>query len=106
MLYLPFRYFFGRDFDWLSATVSVGANFAWFSQSGATDSSGNPVSQMLSAALMQVEFPRITLSNKRHFKTWSLYFEPQVWFIPSDIDNEDARKYVPTLSIGIRSFVF
>src|SRR5574344_2016225 len=24
--YLPFRYFFGRDWDWLSATIAVGAN--------------------------------------------------------------------------------
>ncbi len=104
--YLPMRYLFGRNFDWLSATISVGANFSWFSESGATDSSGKPVSQVLSAALVQVEFPRITFANNKAFKTWAFYAEPQVWFIPSDVASEDAKRFVFTYSFGLRTTVF
>ncbi len=104
--YLPFRYFFGRDWDWLSASVSVGANFSYFTDSGASIVTGESVAQILSAALIQVEFPRITLSNASVFKTWSLYAEPQLWFIPSDIASDDAKKQVFTVSFGIRTSVF
>lgn len=104
--YIPFRYFFGRDWDWLSASVSVGANFSYFTDSGAKDVNGDKVSQVLSAALVQIEFPRITIPNAKLFKTWSLYTEPQVWFIPSDIASDDAKKEVFTVSFGIRTSVF
>lgn len=98
--YIPFRYFWGRDFDWLSASISVGANFSWFSESGAN------VAQMLSAALVQVEFPRITFAKAKLFKTWAFYVEPQVWLIPSDVTSDDVRNYVFTCSFGIRTSVF
>lgn len=104
--YIPFRYFFGRDWDWLSATVSVGANFSYFSDSGASIVTGERVPQVLSAALVQVEFPRITIKNQKIFRNWSLYAEPQVWFIPSDIASDDAKKYVFTVSGGLRTTVF
>jgi len=106
LAYLPFRYFFGRDWDWLSATFSVGANFSWFSQSGATDKNGDPVAQILSAALIQIEFPRITIRDFKRFKTWALYTEPQLWFIPSDVAGDGADRYVPTVSFGLRVNVF
>ena len=105
--YLPFRYLFGRDWDWLSATLSVGANFSYFTQSGAIDrTTGEPVAQVLSAALVQIEFPRVTIKEWKRFKTWAFYIEPQVWFIPSDIASDDANKIVPTVSFGIRTNVF
>ena len=106
LAYLPFRYFFGRDWDWLSATFSLGANFSYFTKSGATDTQGNQVAQILSAALVQIEFPRITIKKQKLFKTWAFYLEPQLWFIPSDIASDDADKYVPTISGGIRVSVF
>lgn len=104
--YIPFRYFFGRDWDWLSATISVGANFSYFSDSGASIVTGERVPQVLSAALVQIEFPRITIQNQKLFRNWSLYAEPQVWFIPSDIASDDAKKYVFTVSGGLRATVF
>lgn len=104
--YIPFRYFFGRDWDWLSASISVGANFSYFTDSGATSLDGKKVSQVLSAALVQVEFPRITIKNASLFKTWALYTEPQLWFIPSDVASEDAKKQVFTISLGLRTSVF
>lgn len=105
--YIPFRYFWGRDFDWLSASISVGANFSWFSESGAVSTdTGKPVSQLLSAALIQVEFPRITMAKQKAFKTWAFYVEPQVWFIPSDVASNDVKRFVPTVSFGLRTSVF
>lgn len=104
--YIPFRYFFGRDWDWLSASLSVGANFSYFSDSGASTLTGEKVPQVLSAALVQVEFPRFTIPNSKVFNTWSIYTEPQVWFIPSDIASDDAKKYVFTCSFGLRTSVF
>ncbi len=108
IVYIPFRYFFGRDWDWLSATISVGANFSYFSDSGASIVTGERVPQVLSAALAQVEFPRVSFSNLKAFKNWSLYIEPQVWFIPSDVASasDDAKKYVFTASAGLRTTVF
>lgn len=98
--YIPFNYFFGHDFDWLTATISVGADFSYFSESGAG------TRQILSAALMQIEFPRMTFENMKYFKTWSLYWEPQVWFISSDVSTTIDKIIVPTMSIGIRTSVF
>lgn len=106
LAYIPFRYFLGRDWDWLSATVAIGANFSYFTDSGASVTTGEKVAQVLSAALMQVEFPRVTFENLKYFKTWSMYVEPQVWFIPSDVGGEDAKKYVFTWSLGIRTCLF
>ena len=104
--YIPFRYFWGRDWDWLTATVSVGANFSYFTESGASSTTGEKVAQVLSAALMQFEFPRVTIANAKYFRTWSTYFEPQVWFIPSDVGGGDAKKYVFTFSFGLRTTLF
>ena len=104
--YLPFRYLFGRDFDWLSATLSIGANFSWFSKSGATDENGEQVSQIISSVLAQIEFPRITFKNAPCFKTWAIYYEPNLWFIPSDVASSDAKGVVFTFSIGGRVNLF
>ena len=98
--YIPFNYFFGHDFDWLTATISVGADFSYFTESGAG------TRQILSAALMQIEFPRMTFENMKYFKTWSVYWEPQVWFISSDVSTTIDKIIVPTMSVGIRTSVF
>lgn len=97
---LPFMSFLGRDWEWLTATFSLGANFSMFTESGAG------TSQMLSAVLGQIEFPRVTMKKLKNFKTWSFFFEPQLWFIPSDVVSEDAKKVVFTFTFGIRTDVF
>ncbi len=106
LAYLPFNFFLGHDFDWLSATASVGAHFAYFSDSGARQLAGSTKAQILSAALAQIEFPRVTFAENPLFKTWAFYIEPQVWFIPSDVANENVSTMVPTFSIGLRANVF
>ncbi|HHU35870.1 MAG TPA: neuraminidase, partial [Treponema sp.] len=69
LLYLPLDFFFGPDFSWLSATAAIGANFSVFTET----QSGQP--QILSAILLQLEFPRVTLAKRKTFRTFSLYTE-------------------------------
>jgi len=99
---LPMEYYFGPDFSWLSATGAVGANFSWFSET----QSGKP--QILSAVLGQVEFPRVTIPKRDMFKTFSLYSELVLWFIPTDVDSAevDISSIVPHITGGIRVNVF
>jgi hypothetical protein len=103
--YIPFRYYFGPDWQWLSANVALGANFSYFSQTSAGRA------QFLSALLGQLEFPRVTLSSKQKmFKTFAFYSEFQLWFISSDVqgaskDNE-ISPVLPTFSFGVRANVF
>ncbi len=104
--YIPFNYFFGHDFDWLSATISIGANFAYFNQSGASIAAQTYNTSILTAALMQIEFPRMTFQDWKYFKTWAVYLEPSVWFIPSDVVSANIQTVVPTFSIGLRTSVF
>ena len=99
--YLPFRYYFGPDWEWLSLNVAVGANFSRFDQSG----SGKP--QILSAGLFQLEFPRVTFSRQKMFRTIAFYTEGQLWFIPTDVNSEeDVKSIVPQISFGLRVNVF
>ena len=98
--YLPFRYLFGPDWEWLSMNVALGANFTHFSDSG----SGS--AQTLSAALFQLEFPRITFDKQKMFRTIAFYTEGQLWFIPSDVSSDDIPTMVPQISFGMRVNVF
>ncbi len=107
ILDLPFMTFFGRDWEWLSATLSVGANFSFFTDTGAKNNeTGEPVPQILSALLMQLEFPRMSFKQMKNFRTWAIYLEPQLWFIPSDIATDEARKILFTMSLGLHVNVF
>lgn len=100
--YIPFRWMFGPDWDWLSMGVALGANFSMFTETA----SGKP--QMLSALLGQVEFPRVTFKKSKCFRTISLYSEFQLWFIPSDVTggNIDIKNMVFQFSEGIRINIF
>ncbi|MBE6349458.1 MAG: hypothetical protein E7062_01725 [Spirochaetaceae bacterium] len=97
--YIPFRYYFGPNWEWLSASFALGANFSRFSytQSGKA--------QILSALVLQMEFPRITLPNEKMFRTFSFYTEGQVWFIPTDVEIK-VDSFKPQISAGIRINVF
>ncbi len=97
---IPFSFFFGHDFDWLSASVAVGAQFSHFSQTN----SGK--GQILSAVLAQLEFPRVHINEVKAFSTFSMYYEFSLWFIPSDVASDDIKKLIPQGSIGLRVNVF
>ncbi len=100
--YIPFGSFMGRDWDWLSANVALGANFSYFTESGAGKA------QILSAVLGQLEFPRVTFEKQKLFRTISFYTEGQVWFIPSDVSgsSDTIKNVIPQVSFGMRVSVF
>ena len=98
--YLPFRFLFGPDWEWLSMNIAVGANFTRFNDSG----SGK--AQILSAALAQLEFPRVTFTRQKLFRTLAFYTEGQLWFIPSDVSGDDIATIVPQIAFGLRVNVF
>ena len=97
---IPFSFFFGHDFDWLSASVAVGAQFNYFSQSN------SGAGQILSAVLGQLEFPRVHISEIKAFSTFSMYYEYSLWFIPSDVASETIKKFVHQGSVGLRVNIF
>ncbi len=100
---IPFSYFLGRDFDWLSASVAVGANFTRFNQSNSGQA------QILSAVLAQLEFPKVNFKQMKMFSTFSLYSEFSFWFIPTDVQSAgdvSIKNLVPQFSEGIRVNVF
>ncbi len=100
--YIPMDYFMGPDFSWLSATVALGANFSMFTET----QSGQP--QILPAALVQIEFPRVTLAKRKVFRTFSFYTEAQFWFITTDVDSSEVsiESILPHITGGIRLNVF
>jgi hypothetical protein len=100
--YVPLEYFFGPDFYWLSATAALGANFSYFTES----QSGK--GQILSAALVQMEFPRVTLPKRKYFSTFAFYTEAQFWFIPTDVDSTEVniQSILPHVTAGVRVNVF
>ena len=99
---LPFSYMLGRDFEWLSANIALGAQFTRFNSTA----SGEP--QILSAILAQVEFPKVTFPNMKCFSSFSLYTEFALWFIPTDVSSsgDSIQNMVPQIAEGIRLSVF
>lgn len=98
---LPFSFFFGRDWEWLSASFALGANFSLFTETN----SGKP--QFLSALLGQLEFPRVHLANMKAFSTFSFYTEGSLWFIPTDVSSQvEIQSIVPQIAVGIRLNIF
>ena len=98
---LPFSFFFGRDWEWLSASFALGANFSLFTETN----SGKP--QFLSALLGQIEFPRVHLANMKAFSTFSFYTEGSLWFIPTDVSSQvEIQSIVPQIAVGIRVNIF
>ena len=99
---IPFSFFFGRDFEWLSANLAVGAQFSRFNESGSGEA------QILSAILAQLEFPKVKFPNMKCFSSLSLYTEFSLWFIPTDVSSTtvDINNIVPQIAEGIRLSVF
>jgi len=116
---LPFRVLFGSDWEWLSASFALGANFSLFNISGEENPkystkekpmyftpNGDPA--WLSALLLQIEFPKVTI-QKRYLRTFSLFTECQLWFVPTDVDDaaaNDIPVVIPHIIMGLRLYIF
>ncbi|MCL2765727.1 MAG: Ig-like domain-containing protein [Treponema sp.] len=97
---LPFISILGPDFEWLYATFALGANFSLFeiTQSG--------VSTWLSALLLQVEFPRVSIPKRSNLRTFSLFTEGQLWFSPTDMSQNNTPTLMPSVIMGLRLYIF
>ena len=106
---IPFNYFFGHDFDWLSATVAIGADFSWFSSSGRPVEGQKDTGKFVSALVGQLEFPRVTFKKAKAFSSFAAYTECAVWVFPTDIQSTSAQKVptiIPKVSFGLRTNIF
>ena len=102
---LPFGSFLGPDFEWLSATFAIGANFSLFdfTQEGYTQSGSMT---FLSALIFQIEFPRVTIPRRTSFRTFSLFTEGQLWFVPTDVEATIFDIIMPKMIMGLRMYIF
>lgn len=95
---VPFSFLFGPDFDWLSGSLAVGANFSYFTMSDDSLAfTGDGL--VLGGIVSQLEFPIIDNRNWRVLNTYSFYTELQFWFISSDVQGGTETK----ISFGLRT---
>ncbi|MCL2758927.1 MAG: Ig-like domain-containing protein [Treponema sp.] len=99
---LPFASFMGPDFEWLSASIALGANFSNFSEA----QSGS--NTWMSALLAQIEFPKVQIPKREFLRTFSLFTEIQLWFVPTDVDaaKNDIPVVIPHVILGLRVYIF
>ena len=104
---LPFGAFAGPDWEWLFATFALGANFSLFDmgREGYTQS-GSPT--WMSALLLQIEFPKVTIPKWKYLRTFSIFTEGQLWFVPTDVDAEalGINVVIPHIIMGFRLYIF
>ncbi|GHV70659.1 hypothetical protein AGMMS49928_19270 [Spirochaetia bacterium] len=96
--YIPLDYFFGPDWIYFSMSFALGANFSLFTMKAEEST------RILSGMLVQFEFLRVTLTETefKALKYFSFYYEPTLWFIPTDINRDDVDSMIFRNSIGLR----
>ena len=103
----PFAAAFGPDFEWLFGSVALGANFSLFdvAQQGYTQSGE---STWLSALLLQLELPKVTIPKRKYLRTFSMFTEGQLWFVPTDVKAKDLgiKVVIPHIIMGLRLYIF
>jgi hypothetical protein len=104
---LPFGRVAGPDWEWLSADFALGANFSLFdlARQGYTQS-GEPT--WMSALLLQMEFPKVTIPKREKLRTFSFFTEGQLWFVPTDVPASKfgIRVIIPHVILGLRMYIF
>jgi hypothetical protein len=98
---LPFGYLLGPDWDFLSMSFAVGANFSFVTNSGTTIEFTDK-GLILGAVVGQIEFPIVRLKSLPVLNTYSLYTEYQLWFISSDV----SAGFASRLGFGVRVGLF
>ncbi|MDR0442826.1 MAG: hypothetical protein LBH44_05400 [Treponema sp.] len=100
---LEFSSLLGSNLDWLATSFCIGANFSLFdiANEGYTHS-GEP--GWVSALIMQMEFPRVTISEQKLLRTFSLFTEGQLWFDPTHADVSTV--IIPHVIMGVRMYIF
>jgi hypothetical protein len=112
---LPFGTIGGPDWEWLTASFALGANFSLFNLL----EQQNPIYQdmwytqsknrtWMTAMIGQLEFPRVTLPNRTYLRTFSMFTEGQLWFVPTDVDAaaNNIKTLIPHMVLGFRMYIF
>jgi hypothetical protein len=99
---LPLARYWGPDFEWLFLTLAFGANFSYFEIA----QSGSPT--WMSAVLFQMEFPKVRIPKRKNLRTFSLFTEGQLWFVPTDVDaaKMGIKVVIPHITMGLRMYIF
>jgi len=118
---LPFGALWGPDWEWLSATFALGANFSLFNIANEENTEYSPnakgekvyytqsgAATWMSALLLQIEFPKVTIPKRKSLRTFSLFTEGQLWFVPTDVDAEanNIPVVIPHIIMGLRLYIF
>jgi hypothetical protein len=104
---LDFGGFAGPGWEWLSASFGLGANFSLFDLGGQGYTQSGKAS-WLSALLVQVEFPKVTIPKRSFLRTFSFFTEGQLWFVPTDVkaDEQGIKTVIPHITVGLRAYIF
>jgi hypothetical protein len=116
----PFAAWLGPDFEWLWGSIGVGANFSLFDVGNSVNekyknADGTPAtytqsgkSTWMSALLLQLEFPKVTIPKKKYLRTFSMFTEGQLWFVPTDVNAEKLgiETVIPHIIMGLRLYIF
>ena len=94
---IPFSYFFGPDWSFFSMSLSVGANFSYFTMSD-DEIKFTDEGLVLGALIGQYEFAKFDIAKWKAFMSYSFYTEGQLWFVSSDIQGG----LVPRIAFGMR----
>ncbi|MBN1685541.1 MAG: hypothetical protein JW852_02755 [Spirochaetales bacterium] len=97
---IPYGYFFGPDWNFLSSSVAVGADFSLFTMEPVGGEDSKAI--VLGAVVAQLELARVEIAQWNIFNSFSAYIEGQLWFISSDVEGG----IMPKIAFGIRSEVF
>jgi len=103
----PFAALFGPDFEWLYGSVAVGANFSLFDM-GKEGYTQSGESTWMGALLAQLEFPKATIPKRKYLRTFSLFTEGQIWFVPTDVKASEfgINVVIPHVIMGLRVYAF
>lgn len=107
--YLPFGYYFGPDWDFFSMSFTMGANFTYFSmQKDIANILVPPEGRyiILSSILGQWEFAKVTFKDWSVLKSYALYVEGSLIFIPSEASTSLEELVRPNIALGLRIGLF
>jgi hypothetical protein len=116
----PFAAAFGPDFEWLFGSIALGANFSLFDVGNTVNdqfknADGSPAtytqsgqSTWMSALLLQLELPKVSIPKRKYLRTFSMFTEGQLWFVPTDVDAEalGIETVIPHIIMGLRLYIF
>ena len=117
----PFAAAFGPDYEWLFGSISLGANFSLFDMANTVNEKYSPnykgeneyytqsgKSTWMSALLLQLELPKVSIPKKKYLRTFSMFTEGQLWFVPTDVNAEalGIETVIPHVIVGLRLYIF